>query len=369
MNLKVAHSESELRALGQTWNSLLSQSANNHVFLTHEWITAWWNLYGSGKELMTLVAEENGRAVGIAPLYRTVNRRGPLTTREIRFLADHGVGSDFLNFIIPAGREEAVLPFVLDSLWKDKSWTVLNLNDMEETSPNPKLALEYAHAKGAPAAIRRLYPCPWMPLPETWDEFMKIPDTVYKKIIRRECTRKLCKQRVSEAILSLGPDSLDEYLELLFKLNTERWRKEGEEGSFTNETKRQFYKDVSKTLAKRDWLRLAALKVDGKIEAMEFDMRYGDRHYFLQGGCTGEGLKLRAGNFLVYRIFQSLVGSATEAHFLRGAEGYKYQWGCKDKWSVGLKVYRGLKGRALYAIDEAKYAGKTITAGIRPKKN
>ena len=48
MKIKIIKSPEELGSLGQEWNALLKDSANNVIYLTHEWIMAWWSSFGKG---------------------------------------------------------------------------------------------------------------------------------------------------------------------------------------------------------------------------------------------------------------------------------------------------------------------------------
>ena len=74
--------ESELQALRTAWNGLLASAVSNTVFLTWEWVTAWWSTYGKPGELRVLLAADDaGAIVGIAPLrpaYLDTARRFPL---------------------------------------------------------------------------------------------------------------------------------------------------------------------------------------------------------------------------------------------------------------------------------------------------
>ena len=76
--------EAELRALKPAWDGLLRESAADTIFLTWEWVTAWWGAYGKPGELWILAAfDEQDVLRGIAPLRRETVRQ--------RFAADDPV--------------------------------------------------------------------------------------------------------------------------------------------------------------------------------------------------------------------------------------------------------------------------------------
>jgi CelD/BcsL family acetyltransferase involved in cellulose biosynthesis len=187
-------------------------------------------------------------------------------------------------------------------------------------------------------------PCPWMTLPDTWDEFMDLPDRTHKLIVRRKAIKRMARRHEIETTLSTGADDLATALDRFFTIHQERWVAADEQGCFESDQMRTFYRKVSEALSEEDWLRLSALNVDGTIEAMEFGLYYNNCYYFMQGGCSARGFDLNAGNALRYRILESVVDNTREFHFLRGAERYKYQWGGGDKWTMRLLAGRGVGG-------------------------
>ena len=57
----------------QEWNNLLSGSISDTPFLRYEYQTAWWEHRGGGEwpnaQLVLVTAREDGKLVGIAPLF------------------------------------------------------------------------------------------------------------------------------------------------------------------------------------------------------------------------------------------------------------------------------------------------------------
>ena len=61
----------------EDWDAVLAGSARPTVFLTRDWVTSWWAVYGYGAEPWLLrVAGPTGEPLGLAPLYLG---RGPGT--------------------------------------------------------------------------------------------------------------------------------------------------------------------------------------------------------------------------------------------------------------------------------------------------
>ena len=63
-------------ALRREWNPLLSRSRFDTVFLTHEWLSTWWEYLGEGELwILAFRRPQNGELVGIVPLYLTGSHR------------------------------------------------------------------------------------------------------------------------------------------------------------------------------------------------------------------------------------------------------------------------------------------------------
>src|SRR5215510_14841179 len=112
MSVRLIQTEPEFLALEDRWNALLRQSRSDTIFLTWQWLHAWWQAYAqSGDRLYILVVEQQSRGiVGIVPLYLRASRRfGIIPVRILRFIGEGSWDSDYLDVIAVAGEEHAVL--------------------------------------------------------------------------------------------------------------------------------------------------------------------------------------------------------------------------------------------------------------------
>ena len=54
-----------------------------------------------------------------------------------------------------------------------------------------------------------------------------------------------------------------------------------------------------------------------------------------------------------------------EFDFLRGDEGYKADWARAERWTIQLRLWRGLRGRAARAAQGASlFARETVKAAL-----
>ena len=91
----------DFEALRGQWDQLLEERPRKTVFLTWEWLTAWWKHYQENKELWLITAWVDDELVGAAPLMKTKMRKNGLSFRLL-----HSLGSpncDESDFLIRAG--------------------------------------------------------------------------------------------------------------------------------------------------------------------------------------------------------------------------------------------------------------------------
>jgi hypothetical protein len=348
LRTRIVQQADELYALGDAWDALLDRAEGKRVFLCHGWLASWWRVFGerNGRRLWIIVAEDDDGIQGIAPLYRQTRRlAGILQCREIHFLGDYYVGSDFLDFIVGRGKEEKVLRAFYDALREDCGWDRLLLNDTEQIEGNTVRFRAIVTGEGGQTCACQQFRCPYVDLPESWEAFKRLPDRVFKGIVARE-HRRLSRRHVVDFRFNTSAEDVPGALEQLFILHTERWQLARREGSFGDERVREFFKVASAALATRGSLRLSTLSVDDDMVAIQYGLAFDGVHYLLQTGCGLQGRRLNAGNAMQYLICRELIEdpSMNRIEFLRGDERYKYQWGCEDRLTQRVCVSRTVRG-------------------------
>src|ERR1044071_5867367 len=94
------------------WTRLVGRCRGDPLFLSWEWLTSWWRVFGGGpglRPVVLAVRDAGGELLGAAPLYQSpVNRRG-LRLRSLQFIGsafrdDTVVQSEHLDFVAVEGR-------------------------------------------------------------------------------------------------------------------------------------------------------------------------------------------------------------------------------------------------------------------------
>ena len=349
MQIQLLDRFADLQRHAGRWNELLARSASNSVFLTWEWIEPWWQVFGADLELLVLVAEEQGRLVGVAPLM--VAPHPSPGGRQIRTLMFLGQGGDtlaeHLDFILEPGRERELIAAFVDELCGPlrRRWDALLLQRVIESSLNRSIVIEQLEMKGVVVVVRNEIPSPYLSLPHSMDALLAGKSSNFRYQYQR--SRKRLLATGTARFLMAGSDiALDEAMRVLAELNRERWQDTG--ASFRTERYRQFHSVLAQRLAERNWLWLSVLTLDGQPIAARYDFAYGGKVWCMQGGWKPSLQNLNPGMIMTGEVIEWAIGRGfREYDFLGGEDHYKRRWASGERTLVDLEAFNPatLRGR------------------------
>jgi CelD/BcsL family acetyltransferase involved in cellulose biosynthesis len=302
------------------WNGLLAQARQPSVFLSWQWQTAWTRAFLNSRPLHLLrVSDDAGMLAGLLPLYdEAVGLR--------RFVGGVDV-SDYLDLIVPAGREEEVWQALLQHRAGES--TEWDLRAIRAASPTLDILPRLCPAAGLRADVEREDRCPVLELPGSWDAYLERLSGKDRHELKRKI-RKLEREMPGTSVRSHGSvegwgDALAEFLRLhrLSKVGKER---------FMDERMEAFFRDATGALAAAGWARLWFLDWNGAAVASFLCLENLD----LAGGSVGlynSGFdplhaKLAPGIVLLAHVIRDAIGRGVPVFdFLRGEEPYKYGFG------------------------------------------
>ena len=335
MKIREIRSEAELQELKPEWETLLRSSPSDTIFLTWEWITAWWRGYGGSRELRILAAFDDDQVLrGIAPLHHQTQRRYGQRVPALSFVGDGSNDSDYLDFIIASGYEEPVIQAFREH-WR-AVWSrgpVLLLNEIPESSPTLPLVRQ-AGGAGDCIFTESTVDCGTVRLPGTWEEYLGMLKPRFRTKIR-SVLRDLEGRPDVKFGSCESAEEVERLLPILFDLHTRRWLQDGKPGVFGWPQKRDFYHELSGKLLDRGWLRFTWLEWKGQVLACQYGFAYRDTYFQLQEGYEpasehwNVGIGLRA-----WSIREFLRAGLQEYDFLGGMGRHKSDWGAEVKRSA-----------------------------------
>jgi CelD/BcsL family acetyltransferase involved in cellulose biosynthesis len=313
-------------ALKPEWNPLVHRSCCDTLFLTWEWQSTWWKHLGEGRlQLLGFRADEDGRLVGIAPLFHAQADDG----KAVLYLNGCRDVSDYLDLIIEVGQEEAVYQALLEYLENEAPpWDLVDLCNIPQNSQTFVQLQEMAQAQGLQTLIEVEDVCPIIDLPSTWDDYLMMLD----KKQRHEVRRKLRKSdnEADTRFIIVGPDhDLQTEMQNFIDLHQ---KSAPEKDAFMDPQMQGFFFDVAQVLQAQGWLQLAFVQMDGQKAASLLNFDYGGAVLVYNSGYDPDQFShLSPGIVVTARCIEHAIAlGRSKFDFLRGDEVYKYRFGAQD---------------------------------------
>ena len=136
LKIEEINSKEEFKSLGTVWNKILSNSKQDKIFLSWEWLYTWWETYSDKKILKLLLFKDNdGNIQGFAPFYIGYEKTFGITFRVLRMIGSEEVCSEYLDVIAPKEKENEITDAIVE-YFKEMhlNMDIIFFNDILETS-------------------------------------------------------------------------------------------------------------------------------------------------------------------------------------------------------------------------------------------
>ncbi len=352
-SVEIITTDDALDGLRDDWDRLLEISNAAGVFLTWDWITAWRGTLGRDHDLRIATGRDpdDGRLVGIAPLAVEPRARAGVRHRALVVAGSGPAAPDHLDLILEPGTEPAVAPVLWDALERDGDWDLLDLDGVTGGGALAAVAARRACDRAKADEI----PCPYLELPQSWEEFERRLGKNLRQNLGRY-RRKLDREApgpVTERLVTDAAD-LDATLADLGDLHQQIRTSKGDTGAFATARLRSFHREVARRFLESGRLRLHRLDVDGRLAAAIVCFRYGDTVSFYTTGYDETWARYGPGRRILARAIASAIAEgATVFDFLRGDEAYKDHWNTEVRADLRIRRPVSTRGRLLFAARAA----------------
>jgi CelD/BcsL family acetyltransferase involved in cellulose biosynthesis len=332
MEFRQYHDFETLSGLKDDWRELLQQSAIHVPFLTFEYLQAWWQTRGGGEwpedsQLCMIAAFQDGKLVGIAPLFLADNLRG---RSSLLFVGAIEV-SDFLDFIVPPANAPDFIHGLLDFLIQQQdrlSWEVIDLYNILEDSPSINILQHEAEQRGWRHDKTLLHPSPYIPLPDDYEAYLAGIDKKQRHEIRRKLRNVEQSPLEGKLYFTESPDSLEADVDAFIEMMAQDPNKR----DFLTPTMRQHLRNTARIAFEAGWLQLAFFNLDGRKAAGNLSFNYNNRLWLYNSGWEWDYREYSPGwVLLAYLIQWAVENGIEEFDFMRGNESYKYKFGGIDR--------------------------------------
>ena len=346
LKIRELRTADELQSLSNDWDRLLGTRGEEVLASNFLWVSRWWAHLGRNRALRVLIAEEDGRIVGIAPLYvETLYRRRLLPVKVCSFIGD---GLSDYGCVLAAGDRGAVCASFLEHIGKKRDWHELQLHNIPEATGD----FERLSAAGARLGFRidaghcETNRCFFIPTGGDFANYAKSRG----KNLRHDVAKR--QRRLNEAggyEVKFTPDiPFATFLDGAAALHTKRQGDVGRQSFFQIPSEGEFVREVLNGYHQRGWLEYVAMIIDDKIAAYRLGFRYGGVVYDWNTGFDPEYNSFSVGKVLLYHWLQDLFRrpDVTEFNFMRGESDFKRMFASEFRLNRDFVVRHP---RSLYA--------------------
>jgi len=322
----------ELRRLRGEWDDLLRETESASIFQTWEWVTTWFEHFGSDRDIFVLtVRDGQGRLVGLAPFCFSRRRGG----RFLYLLGLKDTLTEYFDATLHPDAADSAVEAIFDA-WRraEGDWDLLRMPLSEGEGPFirnlPRLAARHGYRVYSETreGMSR-------PLPETWEAFHRSLKKSMKDNVNNYVNRLHREGHAEKLVVVEDPAKLDAALDTFFDLH--RLRAEAELGvqhsdAFIRPETRGFLRTVARRLLERGKIWLCLLYVDGKPVAAQICLLHAGRLYFYYSGYDPAWARYGVMVVLNRRCIERAIAlGCRELDMLLTTHPMKTRWGCEPR--------------------------------------
>ncbi len=339
LGVTVVEDEGAFDSLEKDWNEL-SDRTECTIYQTYEWQRTWWEYFGQGRQLHLLIFKEGDRTVGIIPMFREKVRA--LGVKAVVALMMSGSEeSEYIDILTDTEHRQEVLKAFVSYLSRaSMKWDFFEMRDLSARSETMKFLPGCLEASGFGVYSYNGNINQEVPLPSTWEGFLQHIGGNLRYQLKKKTDRLKKNYPVEVETVNGGDEAIEAAVQEFARIHGGRWESLGYENAFGNEHFLDFHVEVARRFARRGWLRMFFLKVNGTRVAVNFDFNFHDRIYFYQGNVYApeDVMKYSPGFLLRCIAIEQGIAEGMKIYDMgRGHEAYKtndFKCVASDQWLI-----------------------------------
>ena len=339
MEFKLLSTQEDWNEIKPEWDALLNESITPSPFLSHSYLSHWWQSAGGGewkafdRQLCIIVAYENSNLLGIAPLFAWHDTETNLW--QMGFIGQVEV-SDYLDFIVREADLERFLTGWLDYIQNAHALPgkKMLLANIINTSPTVAALNQLSQEKNWKCETEVLEVAPYIPLAQSFEAYLAQIDKKQRHEIRRKLRNAQSKAKVELQFVS-QPETLEENIAHFIHLMGQ----DAGKAQFLSPDMVAFFEGfIQKSFAQGhlvfSWLSIDGQRASGYLSIIQNDTLYVYNSCWDPAFATYSPGWVHLGLLIDWAISQELG----EVDMMRGDEIYKYRFGGIDRQVLALRL-------------------------------
>jgi len=327
----------DFMALAPIWSRLVNDSGQTSPFLSYDWFWCCWHGVWPQRRPEILVVEKMGTPVAIVPLmhWRAWTRGLPI--RYLGFLeCPH---TPMVDLVI-ADQHDHVMEALLDHLAGRSDWDIIWLRKLPAASPTVK-SLEKLLPGRLPWRRAGHWRNPYVAIDGDWDRFYQRLNgqvTASQRLSYEQLQRSSGMKIEEYRTIDLHSPLLQEMLAIIDRGS------HADRGVASRAMPRaqEFFRELTRRASKNGWLSLWALRRDGRVLALEYQLHSNGTVQALWAGGASDYRGFLPGTALNLAILQALFksGCVDEYTMGPGVQDDRCLWTTTWHETIHLKLYR-----------------------------
>jgi CelD/BcsL family acetyltransferase involved in cellulose biosynthesis len=349
LQVEVISQPERFDSIALEWDDLVSRSAIDHPFLSHTWLSTWWECFGKGNELHLVTVRAGTQLVAAAPMMRTQLIFYGVKARALTSI--YNPHTPRFDFIIAA---EVPAEIIYRLIWRELSAVdcdVVVLQQVPQTSNTPAAIAQLAGNDEWLIGSWMARPSPYIPLQCSYPELLSRLRGGYRYNLRKRHER-LGKSGSIDVEVITEKNAVGEAMQDGLRIEAAAWK--GNEGTaiLSDPDVTAFYTRLAERQADLGKLRLSFLRVGGKRISFSFILHEEKTLYGVKIGYDPEYHTYSPGNMLLNLILQDACAAGLEEYdFLGGNDEWKSDWTKVSRTHEWVFLFPNrLRSRLLYGL-------------------
>ncbi|HWR83200.1 MAG TPA: GNAT family N-acetyltransferase [Candidatus Deferrimicrobium sp.] len=349
--------------LKPVWNGLLAEQTHTTVYLTHEWLSAWWEVFGKHHELYLLVVSVDSDIVCIAPLIRSTYSRFGRRRRLLQFMG--APNADYHDLV---GKATPVIVDALVSYLSDHAadWDRLQFTELSERSTTWSHVEDSLHRRRLLTVTRTVNVC--LAFAFEGDQMQQGQFTFHKSRNFKKAVN-FYKTMVGQSLRKIDDiGEADRLLSTLFTLHINRWRGTLTPSKFERSDNRAFYRALLAHLWPGRRVNVVSLAVQDIPVCCSINFEYNQAVYHYTMAYNTLFNKRSPGVFFLTLQSETFVRQGLFLDFCRGQQPYKQALANRSFANYEITVHRSRLSYVLARQYEALKRRRSVARILNQPK-
>lgn len=353
LQLRVITTKEEFTNLEQAWDETLERSSNDHISATFAFERTWWEHFGSDCVPHIILAESNGKVVGIAPLMISTVKRAGVRVRKASFMLPRYLGADF---IIEKGREAECIELFLQEIMSGEACQYLELSGLTDESTSKIILERVARQQGMSFSLDLHSEGCYLRLTGSWDNFMGRRSWKLRKNINHDL-RSFQDNKGFRVARIRDPLEFEGAMEMAAKIDAQSWKARLPKTS----GEIRFRRELLLALASRGKVDFFALELGESPVAYWLFVMHRSKAYAFYTSYDHRFSSRSPGGVLLYLALEELFkeGRVSEVDFITSYPYLKRWTELKRRRFVATLYPHGIEGRFVHLARKALHSKET----------